>query len=98
MNQLSTAERAQGIRCLVEGMSLRATARMTGFARNTISTLLVNLGWAASEYQDRTLRNLPATRIECDEIWSFVQCQGKERPREVRGAVRLRRRVDLDRD
>lgn len=85
MNQLSTAERAQIIRCLVEGNSLRATARMTGFARNTISTLLVNLGKAASEYQDRTLRNLPSTRIECDEIWSFVHAKAKNVPEKFAG-------------
>ena len=85
MNQLTTAERAQIIGCLVEGMSLRSTARMTGFARNTISTLLVNLGRAASEYQHRTLRNLPSTRIECDEIWSFVQAKAKNVPERLQG-------------
>lgn len=85
MNQLSTAERAQIIGCLVEGMSLRATARLTGFARNTISTLLVQLGRAASEYQDRTLRNLPSTRIECDEIWSFVHAKAKNVPAKYEG-------------
>jgi transposase len=44
MNQLSRAERAQIIRALVEGNSIRSVARMTGFARNTISTLLVQIG------------------------------------------------------
>jgi transposase len=71
MNQLTTEERAQIIRCLVEGNSIRATRRMTGFGRNTITRLLVALGKACSDYQDRTLRNLPSTRIECDEIWAF---------------------------
>lgn len=71
MNRLSTAERATIIRCLVEGNSIRSTSRMTGAARNTITTLLVELGRACAEYQDVTLRNLPSTRIECDEIWSF---------------------------
>jgi IS1 family transposase len=85
MNQLSTAERAQIIGCLVEGMSLRATARMTGFARNTISSLLVQIGRAASEYQDRTLRNLQSTRIECDEIWAFVHAKAKNVPEKYAG-------------
>ena len=85
MNQLSTAERAQIIRCLTEGMSLRATARLTGFARNTISSLLVQLGKACSEYQDRVLRDLPATRIECDEIWSFCYAKEKNVPDRFRG-------------
>lgn len=85
MNQLSTAERAQIIRCLVEGNSLRSTARMTGFARNTISTLLVNLGRACAEYQDRALRNLASTRIECDEIWAFCYAKAKNVPEKHRG-------------
>jgi IS1 family transposase len=85
MNQLSTAERAQIIGCLVEGMSLRATARMAGFARNTISSLLVQIGRAASEYQDRTLRNLQSTRIECDEIWAFAHAKAKNVPERLQG-------------
>jgi len=72
MNQLSRAERAAIIRALVEGNSIRSVSRMTGAARNTITTLLVQLGTACSAYQHRALRNLTARRIECDEIWSFV--------------------------
>jgi transposase-like protein len=53
MNRLSRAERAQIIRALVEGNSIRSTARMTGAARNTITTLLVQLGTACAAYQDR---------------------------------------------
>ncbi len=85
MNQLSTEERAQVIRCLVEGMSIRSTRRMTGFGRNTITRLLVALGQACSEYQDRVLRNLRSTRIECDEIWSFCYAKAKNVPEKYRG-------------
>jgi IS1 family transposase len=85
MNRLSVAERAQIIACLVEGNSIRSTARLTGAARNTITTLLVNLGKAVSEFQDRTLRNLPATRIECDEIWAFCYAKAKNVPEKFRG-------------
>ena len=84
MNRLSTAERATIIRCLVEGNSIRSTSRMTGAARNTITTLLVELGRACSEYQDVTLRNLPSTRIECDEIWSFVYSKARNVPSDHR--------------
>jgi hypothetical protein len=48
MNRLSRAERAQIIRALVEGDSIRSTAHMTGAARNTITTLLVQLGTACA--------------------------------------------------
>ena len=77
MNKLSRAERATIIRALVEGNSIRSVARMTGAARNTITTLLVDLGRACSAYQDRELRGLFSWRIECDEIWAF--CYAKER-------------------
>jgi IS1 family transposase len=72
MNRLSTQRRAQVIGCLVEGNSIRATVRMTGVAKNTISKLLLDLGGACSDYQDRTLRGLVCQRIQVDEIWAFV--------------------------
>lgn len=84
MNRLSRTERAAIIRCLVEGNSIRSTARMTGAARNTITTLLVDLGRACSEYQDRKLRYLTSTRIECDEIWSFVGMKARNVPEDKR--------------
>jgi len=77
MNRLSTDKRAEVIRALVEGSSIRATARMTNVARNTVSKLLVDLGQVCSAYQDVTMRDLPCTRIQCDEIWSF--CHNKEK-------------------
>jgi IS1 family transposase len=85
MNRLDSRERAQIIRCLVEGNSIRSTVRMTGFAKNTITKLLVELGFACADYEDRALIELPATRIECDEIWSFVAMKGKTIPEERRG-------------
>jgi IS1 family transposase len=85
MNKLSRTERAQIIRALVEGNSIRSVSRMTGFARNTITTLLVQVGRAASAYQDRMLRNLTSDRIECDEIWAFVGMKAKTVPKERRG-------------
>jgi IS1 family transposase len=85
MNRLSRAERATIIRALVEGNSIRSVARMTGNARNTITTLLVQLGTACAAYQDRTLRNLGSIRIECDEIWAFCYAKAKNVPEERRG-------------
>lgn len=85
MNRLSRKERAAIIRALVEGNSLRSTTRITGHSINTVSKLLVELGAACAAYQMAHLVNLPATRIECDEIWAF--CYAKERtvPEEHKG-------------
>jgi hypothetical protein len=82
MNRLSTEKRAQIVGCLVEGMSIRATVRVTGAAKNTIVKLLTDLGAACAEYQDGALTNLPCTRIECDEIWSYCYAKQKNVPDE----------------
>lgn len=76
-NILSIERRAQVVSCLVEGMSTRATVRVTGVAKNTIVKLLAELGAACAEYQDAALANLDSKVIECDEIWSF--CYAKQR-------------------
>jgi IS1 family transposase len=85
MNRLSRTERAQIIRALVEGNSLRSTTRITGRSINTVSKLLADIGRAADAYMTAHLWDLPATRIECDEIWAF--CYAKERnvPEDKRG-------------
>ena len=77
MNRLSTEQRAGVVRTLVEGNSIRATARITGVARNTVSKLLVDLGGECSAYQDAVMRDLPCQRLQCDEICSF--CHNKEK-------------------
>ena len=77
MNKLSTEERSRIVAALVEGNSMRAVSRMTGIARNTINKLLVDLGTACSEYQDKAFRNLSCKRIQCDEIWSFIGAKEK---------------------
>jgi IS1 family transposase len=85
MNRLSRTQRAQIIRLLVEGNSLRSTTRITGRSINTISKLLVDLGAACERYQDEHLRNLTSSRIECDEIWAFCRAKARNVPDEHRG-------------
>jgi IS1 family transposase len=85
VNRLSTDQRAQIVSCLCEGMSIRATVRVTGAAKNTITKLLVELGRACAEYQDAVLVDLPCKRIECDEIWSFCYAKQKNVPDEHQG-------------
>jgi IS1 family transposase len=80
MNRLSTAQRAHIISVLVEGNSLRATARITGVARMTIEKLLRDLGAACAEHHDRVVRNFTCRRVQVDEIWSFVGAKQKNVP------------------
>jgi hypothetical protein len=72
MNRLSKEERTKIIAALVEGNSLRATARMCGVAFNTVLKLPPDIGRACAEYQDKALRNLKCKRIQCDEPTHIV--------------------------
>lgn len=75
MNKLPRDARAQILGMMVEGVSIRAISRMTGASKNTVVKLLADAGEAFSDYQDRTLRNLPCKRVQVDEIWSFIHCK-----------------------
>lgn len=86
MNKLSTEKRSQVVAALVEGNSIRATVRMTGVSKNTITKLLTELGAKCAEYLDKALVNLNCKRIECDEIWSFCYAKEKNVPEQFRGA------------
>lgn len=77
MNRLSLEARARILHCLVEGNSMRATSRMCDVSINTVTKLLMNVGAACIDYQDKAMRDLPCTKIQCDEIWSF--CYSKEK-------------------
>lgn len=85
MNRLSIEKRTQIIHCLVEGNSIRATARITDTVKNTVTKLLVDVGSACMDYHDKNVRNLICKRIQCDEIWAFVQCKEKNVPTAQRG-------------
>jgi IS1 family transposase len=72
MNRLSVEQRVRVIAALVDGVSIRATCRMTGVAKNTVVHLLEDVGAACLAYQQKALVNLPCKRVQCDEIWSFI--------------------------
>ena len=73
MNRLSNTNRARIVSCLVEGSSTRAACRMTGISTPTILKLLADLG----KVHDEHVRNVPAKRVQCDEIWSFAGAKMK---------------------
>lgn len=75
MNKLSPTERAQVLKLLCEGMSIRAICRCLNVGKNTVARLLVTAGQACMAYQDRMLVNLNCKRVEVDELWSFTFCK-----------------------
>ena len=87
MNKLSNAERAQVLRCLVDGNSIRGTVRITGVAKNTIVKLLAEIGAACQVYQDKVMRNLSCKTLQADEIWSFCGKKAANVPKEEEGIL-----------
>jgi len=77
MNRLTREEQTKVVAALVEGNSIRSTSRMTGVARNTITTLLVDLADACVAYHNQHVRGLKTKRLQCDEIWNFVGAKAK---------------------
>jgi IS1 family transposase len=86
MNRLDDAKRSQIVHCLVEGNSIRATVRLTGAAKNTVTKLLVEVGEKCREFHDKSVRHVSARRVQVDELWSFVGAKAKNVPEEKKGS------------
>jgi len=56
---------------------MRSISRTVGVSINTVSKLLVEAGEACAEYHDKTVRDVPASSVQCDEIWSFCYAKDK---------------------
>jgi IS1 family transposase len=77
MNKFPIAKKVQIINMLVEGMSLRAVSRVADVSINTVTKLLVDTGKACQIFHDETVHSLTTSKIQADEIWSFVYAKQK---------------------
>jgi IS1 family transposase len=84
MNQLKTDKRLLILRALTEGNSLRGIARLLDCSFNTVMKLFLEAGEAAEELHDQMVRGLTTQRVQCDEIWSFIQCKRRKTTPEKR--------------
>lgn len=72
MNILSREKQVAAISALTEGVSVRATERLTGVNRGTILSLGVRVGEGCLKLHSAMMQGLHVNRIELDEIWAFV--------------------------
>lgn len=77
MNKLPHAKRTQILAMLCEGSSMRSISRIADVSINTVSKLLAEAGEAALVMHHENVQNVTASRIQCDEIWSF--CYAKQK-------------------
>lgn len=96
MNKLSSDRQTAVLRALVEGASIRGTARMMGCDRETVLKLLVDVGEFCSTYQHFAHRGLGTTRLEVDEIWAFCGAKQRNAGREGQGDIWTFTGIDSD--
>ena len=77
VNKLPLSKRVQILHMLCEGSSMRSISRIADVSINTVSKLLADAGEAALAIHDQMVRDVKASRVQCDEIWSF--CYAKEK-------------------
>ena len=80
MRKLPPDTRAHILNLLVEGVSIRATARLTKTSQDAVLKLLKDAGSACQKFHDEQVKGVTPARIECDEIWSFIHCKRKRVP------------------
>jgi IS1 family transposase len=85
MNKLANQTRVQIVKCLVDGVGVNATCRLTGAAKHTVLKLLAEIGDACAKYHDEHVGHLLTKRVQCDEIWSFCYAKQKNVPAEKAG-------------
>jgi IS1 family transposase len=66
---------AKIVAMLCEGMSIRATSRLTETDKGTIIELLSMLGERCDAYMQANIKGVHVEDIQCDELWSFVLCK-----------------------
>ena len=77
MNKLPLAKRVQILSMLCEGSSMRSISRVVDVSINTVTKLLVDAGETCLEMHDELVRDVKASKVQCDEIWSF--CYAKQK-------------------
>ena len=80
MNKLPLKTRTLILNMLCEGQSMRATARLADVSFNTVAKLLIDAGKVCADLHDELVQGVTASRIQCDEIWSFTYAKQKNVP------------------
>jgi hypothetical protein len=78
MNVLPFDKQIHIVSALCDGVSIRATERLTGTHRDTVMRLGLRVGEGCAQLHDQTMRYLQVNLIELDGAWSFV---GKKQKR-----------------
>jgi len=74
----SVDKAAMALSLMLEGMSVRATERLTGLCRHTLCDLILVVGERCQQFFDALVVNVESHEIQIDEIWSFCGMKAKQ--------------------
>lgn len=77
MNVLPIEKQIQIINALVEGNSIRSTARMVGVEHKTVIRILLRVGAKCERLLDEKMRNIRSRFVQVDEIHGYVGVRQK---------------------
>lgn len=83
VTDIDTAARALAM--LLEGMSIRATARLTGLDKDTVQRIVERAGAQCLQFMADKMTGLTLGDVQVDEVWSFVGM--KERTAWTHGTI-----------
>jgi len=72
VNVLKPEKKLAILSALVEGCSVRATARMANVEKKTVLRLLASVGPRCQQVLDEKVRGLSCEAVECDELWTYI--------------------------
>ena len=90
MNVLSRDKQISVLAALCDGLGVRAAARITGVNRGSVAALALKIGRGCSQLHDGKMVGVRTSRIECDELWSYIgrrqaRVQRRDPDRDVAG-------------
>jgi len=68
------------LKCLLEGNGTRATARICGVHRDTVTKIIRLFGTHSEQMSQLFLQNYPLKECQLDEMWTFVKKNKKISP------------------
>jgi IS1 family transposase len=77
MNVLPMEKQVQILNALVEGCSVRSTARLVGVEHKTVLRVLLRAGERCQRLLDEKMRNIQSRFIQVDEMHGYVQVRQK---------------------
>ncbi|HLY59827.1 MAG TPA: IS1 family transposase [Terriglobia bacterium] len=70
--KLAPEKIVQIVNCLVEGVSIRATSRLVGVEKKTVTRIMLHAAERCQRVMDERIVNLHSRYYQADEIWCFT--------------------------